>query len=42
MELQELIQRFSKTREQQEKSYFSTLFILGNRLEGILKPMKVM
>ena len=35
MELQELIQRFSKTREQQEKAIFSTLFILGNRLQTI-------
>lgn len=35
MELQELIQRFSDTREQQEKAIFSSLFILGNRLQTI-------
>ena len=33
MELQELTQRFSDTKENQAKAVFSTVFIAGNRLQ---------
>ena len=35
MRIQELITRFSDTRENQQKAIFSTLFIAGNRLQTV-------
>lgn len=35
MEIRELIDKFSGTKEDQEKAIFSTLFILGNKLQTI-------
>ena len=35
LRIQELITRFSDTRENQEKAVFSTLFIAGNRLQTV-------
>lgn len=35
LRIQELITRFSDTRENQQKAVFSTLFIAGNRLQTV-------
>lgn len=35
MDIEQLVQRFSHTRERQEKAIFSTLFIAGNRLQTL-------
>ena len=35
MEITDLIQRFSDSKEKQEKAIFSTLFIAGNRLQTL-------
>ena len=36
MEIRDLIDRFSDTKENQAKAVFSTIFIVGNRLQTLL------